>query len=290
MADARAGTLANIVPSHFVSNSFKYSVGRSVHWALRTSRTCITGGRSDYVALTPPFLSRQIILERPTGRRLVFHVRDESDYCSLENVLLEEDYRLARLARCAEIMGWYDRAVQSGRTPLILDCGANIGVSAAYFALKFPRAKVIAVEPNEANLRMARKNCPSPSVQFVHAGVASECKKGRVIDPGRGNDAFRVESDADGSLELVSIDSLLADPAHADCVPFIVKIDVEGFEEELFSQNLGWIERFPLLVIELHDWLLPRRRNSHSFLAAISALDRDFVYIGENVFSISNTH
>lgn len=283
-----AEMLPDVAPAHFVSNSFKYAVGRSVHWTLRTTRTFITGGRSDYVALTPPFLSRQIVLERSTGQRFIFNVRDESDYCSLENVFLEEDYRLARLARNDEIAGWYERAVQGGQTPLIVDCGANIGLSAAYFSTKFPQAKLIAVEPNEANLRMARRNCPSPDVHFVHAGVASECKKGRLVDPGRGNDAFRVEADGAGALDLVSIDSLLDGPAAAGCVPFIVKIDVEGFEEELFSKNVGWIERFPLLVIELHDWMLPRRCNSRNFLATISALDRDFVYIGENVFSISN--
>lgn len=280
--------VADAVASHFVPNRLKYGVGRSAHWALRTTRTFITGGRSDYVALTPPFLSRQVILERPTGQRFVFHVRDESDYCTLENVFLEEDYRLARLARGAEIVAWYKRAVQSGHTPLVLDCGANIGLSAAYFSMKFPRAKLIAIEPNEANLSTARKNCTSPNVHFVHAGVASECKKGRLVDPGRGNDAFRVESDARGALDLVSIDSLLEGPECVGCTPFIVKVDIEGFEEELFSSNVEWIDRFPLLIIELHDWLLPRRRNSHNFLAAISALDRDFVYIGENVFSISN--
>jgi hypothetical protein len=67
-----------------------------------------------------------------------------------------------------------------------------------------------------------------------------------------------------------------------------VKIDIEGFEEELFSKNTEWVDKFPLLVIELHDWMLPRDRTSAHFLTLIATLDRDFVYIGENVFSISN--
>ena len=70
--------------------------------------------------------------------------------------------------------------------------------------------------------------------------------------------------------------------------PFIVKIDIEGFEGELFSRNLEWLDRFYVLIIELHDWMLPRQRSSQSFLRAVGALDRDFLQVGENVFSIAN--
>src|SRR5262249_4668764 len=44
-----------------------------------------------------------------------------------------------------------------------------------------------------------------------------------------------------------------------------------------------------LLIVELHDWLLTKSASSRKFLQCISQLDRDFVYIGEDVFSISNT-
>ncbi|MFL6694040.1 MAG: FkbM family methyltransferase, partial [Ramlibacter sp.] len=67
------------------------------------------------------------------------------------------------------------------------------------------------------------------------------------------------------------------------------KIDIEGFEANLFSANCEWIDLFPLLIIELHDWLLPRQGNSRAFLREIAQRDRDFVFRGENVFSISNT-
>jgi hypothetical protein len=43
-----------------------------------------------------------------------------------------------------------------------------------------------------------------------------------------------------------------------------------------------------VLVIELHDWMLPRAANSGPFLREIAVRDRDFVYHGENIFSISN--
>jgi hypothetical protein len=59
-------------------------------------------------------------------------------------------------------------------------------------------------------------------------------------------------------------------------------------EAELFAANTGWVARTPLLIVELHDWLLPKAGTARTFLRCISQLDRDFVHIGENIFSIAN--
>jgi hypothetical protein len=56
----------------------------------------------------------------------------------------------------------------------------------------------------------------------------------------------------------------------------------------LFAQDTGWIAEFPILIIELHDWLFPKKGTSQNFLKAIAAHDRDFVYVGENIFSLRN--
>lgn len=92
---------------------------------------------------------------------------------------------------------------------------------------------------------------------------------------------------SEGSIAAVSAPDLLAMAAH--CVPFIAKIDIEGFEDDLFSMNTDWVSAFPVIVIELHDWMLPRRATSRNFLRTIAELDRDFVCLSENVFSISNS-
>jgi hypothetical protein len=70
--------------------------------------------------------------------------------------------------------------------------------------------------------------------------------------------------------------------------PFIVKIDIEGAERELFSDNIEWVARTPLIIIELHDWMLPKAGTAAPFLACMSRHDRDFVSRGENVYSFAN--
>jgi FkbM family methyltransferase len=46
----------------------------------------------------------------------------------------------------------------SGVQPLIIDCGANIGLSTIWHARQFPEARIIAVEPGQSNLEIAAKN------------------------------------------------------------------------------------------------------------------------------------
>ena len=69
--------------------------------------------------------------------------------------------------------------------------------------------------------------------------------------------------------------------------PFIVKIDIESFEENLFSKNVEWVASFPIIIIELHDWMIDKRGSSRTFYRTISQYDRDFFFKGENVFSLS---
>ncbi len=244
--------------------------------------------RVNYLLLKPPFSHEQHVLSTRTRRMLTFEIRDAIDMSVLRQIFVHEDYNISRLARSPDLLRRYEQITQARQTPLIIDCGANIGLSATYFADVFSRAKVVAIEPEEGNCRLARRNCLASNVDIMQAAIASEDKAGVLVDPGLGGWGYRVEERKNGGVRMMSINGILSDPLYAGCEPFIVKIDIEGYERELFSKNTEWIDRFMLLIIELHDWMLPRERLSGTFLSAIAKFDRDFVHIGENVFSISN--
>lgn len=55
-----------------------------------------------------------------------------------------------------ETLDWIDRWVRDGDT--LFDIGANIGVYAIYAALRHPRSRVIALEPEYANLALLKEN------------------------------------------------------------------------------------------------------------------------------------
>ncbi len=242
-----------------------------------------------YLQLSPRVCRRQVLYDRKLHRHLEIEVRDRVDLGTVGQVFLNEDYGLEKLARCDELVAFRDAVLASGKRPLILDCGGNIGLASRYFIENHPGARVLCVEPDPGNAQQARRNNPSPAVTVYECAIGSELSRGRIVDPGWGNNAFRIDRSAGGGTEIISINELLQQHDPATHVPFIAKIDIEGFEAELFTQNTEWIERFPLIIVELHDWMLPRSASTRPYLRAISAQDRDFVYWGENTFSISNT-
>jgi FkbM family methyltransferase len=216
-----------------------------------------------------------------------------SDWFTFKQIFLDEDYDLRPLSRYRELKALYASIASKG-TPLIVDLGGNIGMSALYFGLVWPKARVVAVEPDEGNFKALSRNMAArPGLEAIHAGISSRPTRLSLSNRAAGENAVRT-GPADGGastavVEGITVPQILdkhAGPGGSE--PFILKIDIEGAEADLFSSNVEWIDRFPLIIIELHDWLYPGERTSSNFLRAISQLDRDFLHIGENIFSIRN--
>ncbi|MCP6036985.1 FkbM family methyltransferase, partial [Klebsiella pneumoniae] len=93
-----------------------------------------------------------------------------------------------------------ERTLSQNKTPLIIDCGANIGCSALFFAREFPAAKLVAVEPERNNVEMIRKNCASlNNVIAVNKAVGSVDGLVTIADPHCDNNAFRMTREPDGT-------------------------------------------------------------------------------------------
>lgn len=287
--DAQAGTCAPqqplFLPGTSPGKAVRSIVARAFHLAVFAFRR--RGGR--YLQLSPDVAVRQVLFDRKRKQLIHIAIRDKVDFYTIGQIYLDDDYGLEKLRRHAELIAFYEAVCQAGKVPLIIDCGGNIGLASRYFAENYPKAKVVCIEPDPSNLAQAKRNNLSANIVFMESAIGSEKNRGKIIDPGLGNNGYRISCAEDGATEIISINGLLEQYAAPDHVPFIVKIDIEGFESELFSRNLEWIEKFPLLVIELHDWMLPRSANAGNFIKAIAPLNRDFVYHGENVFSISNS-
>jgi hypothetical protein len=175
-------------------------------------------------------------------------------------------------------------AEDSGHEPqrLVLDLGGNIGLSALYFSLTIENSTVVIVEPSERNMILAKKNTRGRNFIYIRGAISSKKGKVKLIDPGLGSDAYRVELESDGPIETFTVNEILE---ATKIKPFLVKIDIEGFEDDLFETNTGWIDSFDFIVIELHDWLLLDKITSNNFLKEISKRKRRFIYQNENIFS-----
>lgn len=238
-------------------------------------------------------MDRLTLANRLNDRKSDIFLRSAtSDWFTFDQIFIHEDYNLKALKRYPEFEALYAKYAAEG-VPLILDLGANIGLSSVYFSHIWPSSKIVAVEPSEDNFRVLRENFGNnEQFEALLAGIASRTSKLALTDPSAEKNAFTtttLEEGAEGGIPGVTVPDILArHPRSRGYFPFIVKIDIEGFESELFSDNTDWIDEFPVLIIEMHDWLFPGQGTSTNFLKTISQLDRDFVYLGENVFSIRN--
>jgi FkbM family methyltransferase len=222
-------------------------------------------------------------------RRFHFRART-SDECIIDQILIKNQYDLGRLPRRTELRGLLERQRSTGRVPLILDAGANIGAASLFFAAMVPGAVVVAIEPHSENFRLLQMNVAGLPIQAIEAAVSSTPGLARVVDPGEGHWGYRTQNltgnmTCGNSVPRLTINDIYHGHS-ARCFPFIVKIDIEGGEADLFSGGTEWVAATPLLIVEPHDRLLPGSGNS--FRRCISQLGRDSICIGEEVYSIAN--
>lgn len=217
--------------------------------------------------------------------------RDTSDIPTFEQVFAYNSFNLRHLPRWGAISAAYSH-YDPNRKPLILDLGANIGLASLYFAKNWPNAEIVAIEPVSDNYQLMLQNLAGRrNVHPVHAAVACEDGIVRITNPGAEMWAYRTETTQEGNegtVPAMSIASIMKLPQlGGESVPFIIKIDIEGFESNLFSKNTEWVASFPIIIIELHDWMADQRGSSRAFLQTIAKYDRDFFFRGENIFSLS---
>jgi FkbM family methyltransferase len=187
-----------------------------------------------------------------------FHYRQQStDEAIIKQIFVDQHYNLGRIPRGAELFEYVEHRKADGRKPLIVDAGANIGAASIYFMGGILGAHVVAIEPDRENFDLLRRNVEGLDVETIKAAVSATTGRARVVDPGRGQWAYRTEPTAENdgtsdSVPRVTINDIFHSHA-ASTFPFLVKIDIEGAEQDLFSGNTEWVARSPLVIIELHD-------------------------------------
>jgi len=242
-------------------------------------------GKRRFLSFLPPLFHKQFVYDSKTGKIHKINIRDIDDWIQLEHIFLNEEFRLNKTGRESQINTYYQGILGQGKMPLIIDLGANIGFASKYFSLIYPLAKVLAVEPDAGNCEIFRQNLHKDALLF-NAAISFETGSAELIHTGR-NCAFRVEKNIGGAVILMTVPELLE--VSPSSIPFLIKIDIEGFESELFAKNTDWIDLFPILLIELHDWMLPNSNVTKNFLNEIANRNREFMHFDGYVVSISNT-
>jgi FkbM family methyltransferase len=155
-----------------------------------------------------------------------------------------------------QVFGNLDCQIELSPPPhVIIDGGAHVGFASVYLANRFPNAVIFAVEPESANLELAKRNLQYyPNVRLLQSGIWSKDSQLVIENPEAESWAFRVREVPQataGSFTGRSIDSLMQE-ARLSQVD-LVKLDIEGAETEVFNApRLDWLEQNRALIIEIH--------------------------------------
>jgi FkbM family methyltransferase len=268
------------VPELVTSNPFGRAAHKAVSPVVRLFRR-----------MSHPDIPNEHAITRVTYRGRTFSLEhrrwSEDDALAIEQCFTQAQYDMPKGAHGRLVDNIYGEIVASGLKPLIIDCGANIGASVTWFAARYPEAHIIAVEPAAENFALLRRNCAGLDVDFRLAGISSADGRAFLDNPSGAHMGFRTTTERRGvEIDLVSVGSLLDSKPPSAYAPFLLKVDIEGAEKNLFDGDTDPINRFPLIILEPHDWILPGQHVSQEFFRFHAAAGREFCMKHENVASI----
>ena len=174
----------------------------------------------------------------------LIHLRSGTpDVTVLEHVLIDKDYDYS-----------YPIEPQT-----IIDLGAHIGLSAIWFAKRFPNARIFCVEPDPSNFEILVENLRNygERVVCINAAISSVPVESLPFLAGAshaGRIAGKEQSQCDCiDVSACTVAEIMRDYALSQVD--LLKIDIEGYERELFSSESGWLEMVSMCIIEVHEEL-----------------------------------
>jgi FkbM family methyltransferase len=223
----------------------------------------------------------------PYSSQPIYLRQGTSDWEVLDQIFVKSEYCCPSPGHNEALDKFYDDAVSRAETPVVLDCGANIGLSSIWYAHKYPKAKVVAVEPEPENFQLLTMNVSGYSnIIAVHGAVSDHEGRTSLFNAGDEPWTWQTKETDGGDVKVYTILDLLSMVPNSPLM--IVKIDIEGGETALFRSNLEWIADAPLVVFEAHDWHFNWRGTFHAVASALTKSPRDYIHNGENTFSFSH--
>jgi FkbM family methyltransferase len=141
----------------------------------------------------------------------------------------------------------------SNPEPLILDCGANVGVSILYFKSLFPKSRIEAFEPDPKIIQNLKNNISANNISGVTVHQKAVWKNNDGISFGvEGADGGSVflENKNTIKVETIRLKDLLAKQTRVD----VLKIDIEGAETEVIKDCNEELKKVKYLFVEYHSF------------------------------------
>jgi FkbM family methyltransferase len=168
---------------------------------------------------------------------------DTSDFCAYRDVLIFKTKS-------------YEPRIPDFSPRTIVDAGANIGMASILFALKYPKARIVAIEPEPSNFaRLVRNVAPYKMITPIQAALWKEDGEVNLgASTAHPKGAFQIVDKGRQRIRAITVDTVMRE-AGTDSID-LLKVDIEGAEIEVF-ESCAWIKKVQVIAIELHDRVRP---------------------------------
>ncbi len=142
----------------------------------------------------------------------------------------------------------------SSQSPLIIDCGSNIGLSVIYFKYLYPKAIIKAFEPDPKVFSVLYENCKKfnlDNTEIINKGVWTSDSTMMFLPDGSDGGKM-LDSQNDPRLikvEMIRLKNLLELENKID----FLKIDIEGAEHDVLLDCREHLLKVEFLFVEYHS-------------------------------------
>ena len=247
-----------------------------------------------YIIFIPRLLSliikKVLIFDKNNNVFFYQYVRNYNDILTVYEIFSEEHYNLKKLEISKDLLKFFGKN-SFNKNPLIVDCGSNIGSSSLYFSKQFKNCSIIALEPDKDNFEFCKNNIKGNNFYLFNNAISNMEQTVGFTPNYVDSRASKISNDNKNKIKCLTVNNILAEFNSVNYFPYLIKIDIEGYEKNLFIDNYEWLDKFKIVIIELHDWMLPTEGNSFNFLRALTDImvkkkKRDLILSGENLISI----
>ncbi|MCC9599035.1 FkbM family methyltransferase [Stieleria sp. JC731] len=161
-------------------------------------------------------------------------------------------------------------------SPVIIDCGANIGIAVRYWLSRYESPKILAIEPDPAIFETLKQNCDgAANVTLLQSAVSktggplSFCSTGDDAGHLLQNDAGQQTDQKQTNTIAINSAQLSELIEQSDSPIDFLKLDIEGAETEVLKEAASKLDKVRNLFVEYHGFA-DQQQTLHELLAVLS--------------------
>jgi FkbM family methyltransferase len=184
----------------------------------------------------------------------VFYTRPYELIKTYEELFLDEIYRFQT----------------NNEKPVIIDCGANIGLSSLYFKSIYPNATLHAFEPDAVLFQLLEKNALVNDFTNTHLHQAAVWIEDTNLSfSSKGSEASHIDlsNQSEHQVKAIRLSSFLTQFEHVD----FLKMDIEGAEFQVVADCLEGLKKVDLFFLEYHG-KVNQTKQLHTLLQQVESI------------------